>query len=240
MSKETKVMIGIPTAEFARQAVFYDYFSQLVKPAGTIQTSTHGQSPARGRNIIIEEALKYECSHILFIDDDTLVPPDLLTKLLSHDKDIVTALYLMRNYPHKPIIFSHSNGNGECLNYYPRDGESGLVEVVNCGLGACLIKTSIFEYLTKPYIRLGELEKDHWCDDIGFFNRCRGAGFKIYCDLDLPVGHMATVAIWPGRESGKWFTTYDTFGTGRVNFPMPRPEIKEYEEIKKELIGVGK
>lgn len=220
----TKVLVGVPTAEIARRADFYDYYNMLERPAGTICTFAHGQSPARNRNLIIEQAIAHECTHIMFLDDDVAFAPTLLSDLMKYsDKDVVTALYLMRNYPHQPIIFSEALEDGRCKHLYPSDDNTGLVEIVACGLGACLIKTEIFKALEKPWIRLGELEKDHWCDDIGFFRRVREAGFKLYCDLSIQVGHMAQATIWPQHTDGKWQTMYDTSGKGRVAFPAIRP-----------------
>lgn len=234
---ETKILVGVPTAEYARRADFYDFYNMLDRPMGTICTFAHGQSPARNRNIMIEQALEHNCTHILFLDDDVAFKPDLLTRLLAHDKDIVTGLYLMRNYPHQPIIFDYADNKGKCRYRYLKDGEKGLVEIINCGLGACLIKTEVFKSMEKPWIRLGELEKDHWCDDIGFFNRVRAAGFKLYCDLDCPVGHFASVTIWPNNVDGVWFTSYDSRGTSQVTFPQLKPEM---EQLKPEMELVNK
>jgi len=233
-----KVLIGIPTGHVARQAIFYDYYHQLEKPEGSGMIAVHGQSPARARNIIIDHAIQHDFTHILFLDDDLAFKPDLLNRLLSHDKDIVTGLYLMRNYPHQPIIFDESYADGRCTYHFPTDEESGLIEVVNCGFGCVLIKTEIFKNLEKPYVRLGELEKDHWCDDIGFFLRVREAGFKIHCDLDVMVGHMHFMTIWPNKIDGKWLVSYDTYGPEQVSFKLWRPEpgLKEKEL---ELAGVS-
>ena len=107
-----KLLIGIPTSEFARAAVFYDWMDLLQKPVGVeiIHTRAHGQSPARNRNLIIQQAIDTACDYIFFVDDDCLLPPDTLVKLLTHDVDCVTGLYSMRNYPHRPIIFRCSDG----------------------------------------------------------------------------------------------------------------------------------
>lgn len=223
----SKILVGVPTGDVARQAEFYDYYNMLEKPIGSICTFSHGQSPARNRNLIIEQALQYDCSHVLFLDDDVVFKPNLLNQLLSHDVDIVTALYLMRNFPHQPIIFDQADEKGRCINHYPSDNETGLIEIIACGLGACLIKTYVFTQLDKPWIRLGELELDHWCDDIGFFRRVREVGFRIHCDLDCPVGHFASVKIWPDRINDKWHVVYDTNGKGRVSFPAFRPVLTE-------------
>lgn len=142
---DNKILIAVPTAEMARRADFYDYFNAIDKPIGTVITFSHGQSPARNRNIIIDGALKHECTHILFLDDDVAVQRDVLTRLLAHDKDIVGGLYLMRSYPHTPILFDYADDQGRCRTHYLKDGECGLIEVVAMGLGCCLIKTDVFK-----------------------------------------------------------------------------------------------
>lgn len=229
-----RVLIGVPTAEFARQAAFYDYFNALDKPAGTMLTFCHGQSPAKSRNLIIDQAINADCTHILFIDDDTQFGSDLLMRLLRHDVDIVTGLYLMRNYPHMPIAFDYQDEQGRCRHHILNGQNKGLVEIVAAGLGCCLIKTSVFKNLEKPYIRLGEFEKDQWCDDIGFFTRVRKQGFKLFCDLEARVGHMAVVTIKPEFQNDKWYIGYDTNGTGKVLVQFP--EVK-FETPKPELVG---
>jgi len=224
----SKVFIAIPTAEFARQAIFYDYYNMLQKPEGTICAFAHGQSPARNRNVLIEQAIKYDCSHIFFIDDDLAFPPDTLTKLLAHDLDLVAGYYLMRNYPHKPILFSTALEDGRCRTMFPNDSvKPGLVEMVATGLGCCLMKVELLKKMEAPWVRLGELETDHWCDDIGFFRRVRSTfpDLKMYCDLSITCGHMGVAAIWPVYQDGKWHVCYDTQGPGRVAFPAIINEI---------------
>lgn len=231
-----KVGIILPTGEFARHAIFYDFYSQIIKDPGTIQAVAHGQSPARNRNHLIEVCLAQDCTHILFLDDDTAPPPDIIEKLMRHDKDIVTGLYLHRQFPHKPIIFDTEKEDGMMGYHWLKDGEDGLVEVVNCGLGACLIKAEVFKTMlpdcpkqdvkTPPtWIRLGQLKSaiDHWGDDTEFFIRVKNYGYKIYCDLSVLVGHIGTCIIRPEYHDGKWLTSYDTSGESRLTFPAVRP-----------------
>lgn len=224
--EKVKIVIGLPTAEMARRADFYDYFNQIMRPEGTYIVSTHGQSPARGRNIIIEDALNNNATHVFFIDDDVLIPSDALMKLLNHNKDIVTGLYLMRNFPHRPIIFNKAEANGSCHHHFLNGNGNDLIEIVAAGLGCCLIKTEVFKKLEKPWVRLGQLEMDHWCDDIDFFRRARDAGFKSYCDTTIKAGHISTVTLWPHQQDGNWFTAYDSGGPNKPIIPAP----KSYED----------
>lgn len=223
----SKVLISVITGEYARRADFYDYYHLLQKPGDSFVAFNHDRSPAKGRNQIIDVALEQNCSHVLFIDDDMAYKPDALIKLLKNDVDIVSGLYYSRAYPHNPIVYDLADEDGKCCPMFMMDGKSGLVPIVAAGFGFLLIKTSVFSKLEKPYVRLGELDAEEWCDDIGFFKRVREAGIKSYCDLEVWCGHMGTMIIWPNRgANGTWYTGYDTGGTGAINTPqiIPKPE----------------
>jgi GT2 family glycosyltransferase len=226
-----KVLIGLSTMEHIRKADFMPYFLGLEKPPNSLITTVHGQSPAKSRNVIIDQAIENECTHIFFMDDDMAIPPDSLIKLLAHDKDVVSGLYLMRSYPHFPVAFDIAFDNGYNKYIYMKPEVSGLIEVTNCGLGCALIKTEVFKALEKPYVRLGEIEKDGWCDDVGFFNRVRAAGFKIYLDTDVKCGHMTSVTIWPTFANNQWWSEYKS-ASGNVLIPQ---HIPTEAETKNEL-----
>ncbi len=219
-----KVMIGVPTGNSIRRGDFYDSFLALDKPEDSIIMFSRGQSPAQNRNLIITEALKTNCTHILFLDDDLVFQPDILKRLLSHDKDVVTGLYLMRSYPHFPVLFDEAYDDGKCRFMLLNGHTTELVEAVNCGFGFVLIKTDVFRIMESPWVTLGEIEKDGWCDDVSFFNRVRKAGFKIYCDLTTHAGHAIDMTIWPVKTDNGWNTAYVTM-TGQS---MQIPQLKEY------------
>lgn len=228
---DKKILVGLSTGEHVRNANFIPSFMSLQRPENSLTITVHGQSPASARNAIIKQGLENDCTHIFFMDDDMIFPPDTLTKLLVHDKYIISALYLLRSFPHRPAFFDKAYENGKCRFTFLEKGMNGLIKGVNCGLGAVLISTKIFEKLDEPYVRLGEIEKDGWCDDVGFFNRCRQAGFDIWCDLNAPVGHMNSVTMWPEIHNGEWFTNYK-HPNGNVlisqNIPTEQ-EVKDQE-----------
>lgn len=227
-----KVLVALVTGEHIRRADFLPSFIGLMRPEGSVTSTVSGQSPASNRNTIIKQALENDCTHIFFMDDDMIFPPDTLLKLIEHKKDIVSALYLNRGFPHRPVFFDRAYENGYCKYFSLTEGITGLIKGVNCGLGAVLISTEVFKKLEPPYIRLGEIEKDGWCDDVGFFNRCREAGYDVYCDLDAPVGHLGSMTIWPEKLNGKWMTTYKQ-PNGNIQFVQSIPT--EEELLKEEL-----
>lgn len=216
-----KVFVGYRTPGFSKNDMFYTYLSAMKKPDGTMESGARGQSPARNLNILIKQAIANEYTHILCLDDDLAFPPDMLMKLLAHDLDIVSGFYCMRSFPHKPIVFKKTDELGRLTeHFYPTDDK--LHEVAAVGLGCVLIKLDVFKSLEYPYIRLGEIEgdKDHWCDDVGFYKRVREAGYKIFCDFSIQVGHMASCTIFPSYKDGKWFIAIDTNGTQAISIPM--------------------
>lgn len=229
--ESNKTLIGVTTGEYARRADFYDYYNMLHKPANTLHLLCHDRSPAHGRNLIIQTALDNDCTHVLMVDDDQSYPSDALMRLLAHDVDIVSGLYLSRAYPHIPMVFDVANEEGACFPIYLMDGMKGLVPIVASGLGFLLMKTSIFAKLEKPYVRLGELNSEEWCDDMGFFKRVREAGIQSYCDLDCYIGHMGSMIVKPERlPNGKWVTGYDTNGSGIIQTPQIAPNSYAFQE----------
>lgn len=230
---DSKVLIGLSTMEHIRKADFLPHFLGLKRPPNALTITVSGQSPAKSRNIIIEQAIANECTHIFFMDDDMIIPDTTILKLLEHDKDVVTALYLLRSFPHFPAMFDEAYDNGKCRFTFLTPEIGGLVECVNAGLGAVLIKTEVFKNMEQPWVRLGEIEKDGWCDDVGFFNRVRAAGYKIFCDTDIRCGHMVSLVMWPEKHSNEWFTNYK-HQNGNVLIPQNIPtqtEVKEQEKI---------
>jgi glycosyltransferase involved in cell wall biosynthesis len=230
-----KILIALVTGEHIRQASFIPSFLGLLRPDNSLTSTVHGQSPAAARNTIIKQALDNNCTHVFFMDDDMIFPPDTLIKLIAHDKPIVTALYLLRTFPHRPAFFDKAYDDGKCKFTSLTKGLNGLVKGVNAGLGAVLISTEVFKKVEAPWVRLGEIDKDGWCDDVGFFNRCRAAGYDVWCDLDAPVGDMNTITIWPENVNGEWFSNYK-HPSGNVRITQDIPTLEQIKEQEVALV----
>ena len=210
-----RLFVGVITGEYARRADFYDYLDILEKPPGTVGWKCHDRSPAKGRNLIVTMARKHGCSHILFLDDDMVPRPEVINQLAEHDVDIVSGLYLGRNSPHIPFVFSHFVPEGAVARGLNRD-DPRLLPIAAAGMGCCLVRMTVFDRLAPPYFRLGELNPEEWSDDLGFFKRVQMAGVQAYCDLECRVGHIGTLIVWPDRQADGWRLVYDTNG-GKEN-----------------------
>lgn len=158
------------------------------------------------REQLAEGALSDGCDYLFMVDDDMLCPPDLFHKLAAHDKDVVGALAFTRNPDHKPVIYetvegvdpvSGSYGFTRFVHNYPRNQ---LVECDAVGFGAVLIKTSVLKKVPRPFFfgmeRTGE--------DITFCIKAKKAGFRVWMDTSIKLGHLGTPAIITEEYSDAW------------------------------------
>ncbi len=153
---------------------------------------------ARNRNEIVSVAKKNEATHVMFIDNDMEFKPSAIQRLLDADKDIVCAPYNARPTPGKPVYSTVKlmNDKGEI----PMDGSekpiempAGLFRVGGSGTGFMMIKTSVFDKLKKPYFVAWENEDgEHHTEDIDFCVKAREAGFDVWCNPTIPIGHIGT------------------------------------------------
>lgn len=195
---EPKIFIGIPVNDNMRFHDFNDCLDAMIKPPGTYIKRVPGGSIAKNRNTIIRLAMQEDYTHILFLDDDMVFHPDLLERLLSHNKDVVTANCLMRCFPFKPVIFNGINFNND-LEFRDIVNEKGLIKILASGLAATLIKCNILEKFAQ-YTSVGWLHPDELNEDISFYIELKRAGFEAYCDLDCHVGHHVNSVIWPNGK----------------------------------------
>jgi hypothetical protein len=194
-------MIGVPTAQASRYSEFWDSLIQLEKPEGTIVRVGRGPSVALNRNglasIMLEEGLDW----IFYADDDQIFEPDALMRLLEDDKDIVSGNYTAKHFPFPSHVY-WQNPDGTVV---PRDvkGKSGLLSVGSVGAGALLVQRRVIEKMVCPWWTLGQINPDKWGDDLHFCLKAREAGFEVWIDLDVEVGHKLNGTVWPGREGSR-------------------------------------
>jgi hypothetical protein len=105
-----------------------------------------GKEVGDARNEIVAKALAAEqadspmrCSHVFFIDDDVLFHPDVLLKLLSHQRPIVSGLYYTKTSVPTPLAL-HEEGEGTARSWVPGD----VIEVAGHGMGLTLVEADVF------------------------------------------------------------------------------------------------
>ena len=135
----------------------------------------------------VETALANKADKILFIDSDQTFSHDALQRLLESKKKIVGAASLTRK---EPIRYTCKNKKGERIDFRQR---KGLHEVHTNGFPLVLIDTEVFSKIDKPYFSV-TYEDGQWTgEDESFCHAARKAGYKIWVDADVKVGHLGLV-----------------------------------------------
>jgi GT2 family glycosyltransferase len=147
------------------------------------------------RNQAVQMALEGNFDYILWMDDDMVVPvgTEIFSQLVKHDKDIVAPLFFIRSKPYLPLLFKRVlMANGGFMTYNNiLDYEKGLVECDGVGFGMVLIKMEVFKKLKMPYFEYN----DQYGEDLRFCENATRAGFKIFCDTNLILGHIANPEV---------------------------------------------
>lgn len=140
------------------------------------------------RNNLVQETLKdLSYTHLLMIDDDMTFEPDLALKLLKHDVDIVGALAFKRRPDYQPCVYRKNQKNE---HHYPIIPEV-FQEVDVVGTGGILIKIDVFKKISFPWFSTYYDEKGiHWSVDFDFCKKAKKAGFKIFVDPEVKMGHI--------------------------------------------------
>lgn len=141
------IVIGIPSFGMVHLLFVARYYN-LRMPMNTIQKHVYvvGKEVGDARNEIVAKALALEeqdpsirCEKIFFLDDDVLVHPDALLKLLQHHRPIVSGLYYTKTSVPTPLVL-HGEFAGTATDWTPGD----LVECWGHGMGICLIDAEVF------------------------------------------------------------------------------------------------
>jgi hypothetical protein len=150
---------------------------RIVKSEGSIASD--------GRNDLIKDALDSGATHILWLDTDMSFSPKNVVGLIERDMDFVACDYKKRIAPNDTIALD--------LEGKPLDWSGhGLKEVLQCGLGLTLMKTSILEKMTYPWSGFFTHENGTLDDSVWLCRNARKAGAKLFVDMDATrgVGHI--------------------------------------------------
>jgi len=156
------------------------------------------------RNDLCHQTLRDGHSHLWFMDDDHAFPPQMLNKLLAHDKPLVSPICLTRVHPFKPVQYTERNEDN-ALQYLPiplsKADTDGLVEIQAGGCAGMLIRRDVLEAIEPPWFEYADRS-----EDIIFCEKAKAAGFDLYADLSLRLGHVTTAVVWPAVDGDRWVT----------------------------------
>jgi len=149
------------------------------------------------REKLVEEALGWGATHILFLDDDMAFDPPVLELLFSRHQPMVACNYPKRGFP---ITFTavRADMQGTIVT---TEHSTGLEEAYYTGFGVALIDAEVFKKMPQPWfmpLYVAE-QKQYTTEDNPFCERLRAAGFKVFVDHDA-----SKIVTHIGTHSYKW------------------------------------
>lgn len=153
------------------------------------------------RERLVQDALGWDATHLLFLDDDMQFPPEVVRMLFTRRHPIVICNYPRRGFPLTPTAVRIDKGG------FVDPYGSGIEEAYYGGFGIALIEMEVFRRTARPWF-LPEWKEEGNCyttEDLPFYERARAAGFRCWVDNDASrlVGHIGMWTFrWPEKDAG--------------------------------------
>jgi hypothetical protein len=159
------------------------------------------------RDGVLNSFLTGDKQKLFWIDSDMVWAPDDFVRMLalSTVHDVVAAAYPLRNIQPNTYQVGHDEN--------PETDRFGLIKVNALGLGFCVIDRKVAEAVsakaepafnrltgnsTPAVFRVGVVGGDRTGEDVIFFNDVRAAGFDVWLDPSIELGHVGEHE-WRGR-----------------------------------------
>lgn len=217
-----KVVIGLPISHgFPIPVQFFTCWNRFIQyiltnegnqvyPDAQIHVSRVIQSDGFpvdvARNQIIKVFLDSDNGdYLFFLDADMTFEPDIVHRLLSRKKDVISGLYCMRRAPFN-IVAMRKTGTG------PRDYDSigkiepsvqGLMPIDAAGAGCLLIKRNVLKIMRQHVgdvwfkYQDGPDGNNSVSEDMWFFEQAKASGYQAWLDADVQCGHLAQFEAKP-------------------------------------------
>lgn len=195
--KKPKILIGIPTMSSVHPLVMMMVVSWMSEAYMTgkfdlsIYPTLNVQPVDNARNEIVKVFLESGCTHLFFIDSDTIPPIDAIHRLLAHDLPIVSGL--------TPIIEMTKDGKPwrkwNCVDENDKHmlPNTGVNQCKGAGGSCLMIKREVFEAMKEPYFRFVYQDDNGKNvvvgEDVYFIVNALSLGIKTYADTTLLCQH---------------------------------------------------
>jgi hypothetical protein len=193
----TRLAVGIPWQQEMVWTDFLFNFWETDIPRDARLIRGDRMDVPQSRNTIVRKALEWGATELIFMDVDQSFPQDVLARLRSHKKDIVSGWAALRKQPHFPLAYM-KDGDG----YRPTLPQGSLQKVDGFGFGCVLIQMPVFVKMGGPWFeqifwpadheKAGGLKVGH---DLNWCRNAQEAGYDLWVDNTVQCGHLMNVMI---------------------------------------------
>jgi len=191
-----RILIAVPTNRNIEATTFKSIYDQYVPEGYTVDFQYFwGYQVDQVRNLIANWVINNGYDYLFAVDSDISFPPDTLTKLLNHNKDLVSGVYIQRIPGTHVIEIMRKNqwGGVSHVDWADIKGQ-GLVPIDGCGFGCVLVKAEVFKAIPYPHFLYHSAidHKNTVSEDVHFCNQMRDRGFKLWCDTSIVCDHTGS------------------------------------------------
>ncbi|HEY6237361.1 MAG TPA: hypothetical protein VIW69_19835, partial [Candidatus Elarobacter sp.] len=196
-----KLLIGIPTSGQPTRP-FLDALSALVLPPSVSEADRlvwTGNFVAVQREMIARDAVARDADLLAMIDDDIVLPPDALVRLIGALDDdpqaaVAGALYYSRDSA-RPMAVSRWVSTDTTSAAIPPYAGDRVVPVDGVGFGCVVVRVAALRALAAPYFAAHayvdfQTRTVRQCDeDYLLCERLRGTGRRVLLHAGVRAGH---------------------------------------------------
>lgn len=178
----------------------------------------------KGREIVCNKALEFEnMTHLFFLDSDETFVPETARHLYHLNFPVCSGIVYQKLSPHLPCIYKRlpnsefnypmgvelkewfNKNNVPIINkphILDMQARRSIWEIDECGTGCMMVRRDVLEAIEPPRFKgMGDIGTD-----IAFCRRVREAGFSIYADLRVQLGHLVLHPVTQAdfRKTSGW------------------------------------
>lgn len=202
-----KILIAVPTYESIMPDTFKSIYGLDRAGQWCVFDFVRGYDCATARNNIAQQAIDENADYAFMVDNDVVLPSDVLKNMLEDMKDVCLGYYAHRNaqniYDGKTSVCRLGEYN--YTQQIPavelkglRDNGIHKLQIHGGGMGCALIKTDLFRRFRYPWFDwVNYPSRGVLSEDLYFCELCGKAGIPIYTDTRAACGHMLRRVQWP-------------------------------------------
>lgn len=202
------ILIAVPTFENIYPDTFKSIYDLDKCGNKTTFEFVRGYDCATARNHIAQIAIDKGFDYVLMVDNDVVLPKDILSVLLEDAKDVCLGYYAHRDtdniYRGRTNVCKLYDKNGNLQVNFPleceytaeelktlKDNGEHKVQIKGGGMGCAFIKTDVFKTIPYPwYDWVNYKNRGMLSEDLYFCTRCKQANIRIYTDTRANCGHL--------------------------------------------------